>query len=231
MKKGYLGCLIFLSSFIFIAACTTETTDNGDDATAVEVDALIESYEEEQLVLEQRIVELEQNLEQREAQLEALQEELDRAEGENGGQEQDTPRPFGEGFYEQHWMYFLKKADNPLGHEPGTTDWRPYSGDGGQGFSEGESTFAAPGDLVYEWIGEATIPNSWGEVDETAVRVRQDGEDAAEAIILHWGFKDDSIRGTDYLLEMRQSDNVWYIESIEERNHCGRGVTEDDICL
>lgn len=228
MRKTLLLWLLFILSISFIVACANETAENGEGEASVDTDRLAEEFEEEKLVLEQRILELEQVLEQKEAQIAELMDDTEGSEEE--GADVEPLRPVGEGFYEQHWMYQLKHSDNELGFEPGSLDWRDYTGTSFQGFSETDSTYTETGMLVYDWLDEVNINGHWGELSETAIRVRLQDEESAEAIILQWGLKDDSIYGIDYLLQLQQSDGNWFIESVQERYHCGRGVS-GDLCL
>ncbi len=52
-----------------------------------------------------------------------------------------------------------------------------------------------------------------------------------EYLIQLWGFKDDSVAGADYRIIIDEGDKLYRIKSVENRHHCRRGVTENNLCL
>jgi hypothetical protein len=77
-------------------------------------------------------------------------------------------------------------------------------------------------------IGSAEVgPDVW----EQTIRIWQDNENEAIGVLLRWGFKDDAVTGHDFRMHLRRSDDGWHIDRIEERFHCGRGVSEDGLCV
>ncbi|MFU8805127.1 MAG: hypothetical protein ACNA8W_15035 [Bradymonadaceae bacterium] len=115
---------------------------------------------------------------------------------------------------------------------PGTTDWRPSVRKLPEPMvSPLPDGPTSPGALLNEVTRELGFGDGLGEeVWEMTTRVWQEDEDSAVGMILQWGFKDDSVAGSDVRLTMRRSDQTWTIEELEERFHCRRGVSED-LCL
>ncbi|UCZ54245.1 hypothetical protein LGQ02_05640 [Bacillus shivajii] len=235
MRKYAIRSSLVGSAFILLlSACA-----NGDDNGGLSADEIQDEFEDQKESLEEQISELEQELEDRDLTIEDLRGQLDELGNDNGEHngeetvdEREQPSLYDEGFYEQHWMvYEPSESAEEMGYEPETLDWREYEGSEPAGFSEDDSEYNDPGLLVHSWIAEAGYAEMMDRQDETTVRIRysEDGE-SAEAIIFNWGLRDDSVRGEDYLLHLEETEGTWYIDEIETRVHCGRGV-EGDLCL
>jgi hypothetical protein len=136
------------------------------------------------------------------------------------------------------------RASTPaeMGWAPGSTPWST-------------SRRTIPADLSAEGVNREHGPTSPGEAmtalahalgyleglhgegrQEIAVRVgpaeESGGENGASVtgVLLYWGAPDDSIAGSDLRATLRSMDGRWYIDALEQRFHCRRGVT-DGLCL
>jgi hypothetical protein len=125
------------------------------------------------------------------------------------------------------------RTPRELGYAPGTTPWRAAGIEVPPRFRSPSAAGAAtPGALVTA----LALPLGWmdplgEEVWEQTTRVWLEGEDAAVAVVLRWGLKDDALAGHDHRVHMRRGGEGWYIERMEERFHCRRGVTAEDLCI
>jgi hypothetical protein len=116
---------------------------------------------------------------------------------------------------------------------PGTTSWRarPVPAADAAG-AAGPALRDTPGALLHGVAAALEWPAALGvEVWEQSYRVWLEGADRGVGIVLRWGLKDDSLVGHDLRLQLRRGADGWRVESAEERFHCGRGVTEDGLCV
>jgi hypothetical protein len=110
---------------------------------------------------------------------------------------------------------------------PGTTPWRERPVP-----AVGAAPREAAGALLHAVVAALEWPDALGvEVWEQSHRVWLEGADRGVGIALSWGLKDDSLVGHDLRLQLRRGADGWRVESAEERFHCGRGVTEDGLCV
>lgn len=137
-----------------------------------------------------------------------------------------------EGLTEQPRLRALQRqlpAD--MGWEPGTTAWESLTLELPAEFEQ--TGAASPEALLYALL--LAESERWGLGEHTweqTLRVYRDPEAGlAAAAILLWGLQDDAIAGRDIRLHLRQRDDAWFLESAEQRHHCRRGVTADDLCL
>jgi hypothetical protein len=127
------------------------------------------------------------------------------------------------------WKAMAEVRDS--GWTPGTTSWRESHLAIPEAFTRAGSTYQTPGALVAGLVPALNLAERLGqETWELTVRVYLPEEGQASAIVMGWGFKDDSVAGRDHLLGLRQHQAIWYVVDIQERFHCWRGVT-DDLCL
>jgi hypothetical protein len=140
----------------------------------------------------------------------------------------DDSRPWSlEGLTHQPRLQELRESVPPeLGFTPGTTRWRPLDPPPP---TPGQAT---PGSVTSATARLLGMDDQVGsDVWEQTVRVWSGDGPGAIGVILRWGFQDDSIAGHDVRLHLRRDGDVWTIESAEERHHCRRGVSPDDLCL
>lgn len=152
--------------------------------------------------------------------------------------EQVDPAPAGasmwseEGLEAQPRLEELAQQTPPDMGTPATTDWRSSNheipSDLGRR-TEGGPT--SPGTLITALSRELRFDDALGvDVWEQTTRVHQEDDDRATAVILRWGVKDDSLAGMDLRVQMATANDVWFVEELEERFHCRRGVS-DGLCL
>lgn len=177
--------------------------------------------DEEVARLEARIAAQQEEIAEQEATIEEL-----RAAAENGAA---PPAPFTPAaLTDQLHAYFLD--DLPEEFEPGTTPWRDEAVPAA--FTDGGDRFDAPGALMValaERLGaaEGLGTESW----EVALRVLSpEGGRRARGALLLWGFRDDSVAGTDLRVQLRRDSSGWYVRSAETRERCWRGVS-DELCV
>jgi hypothetical protein len=118
-----------------------------------------------------------------------------------------------------------------LGFEPGTTEWQDAQGEIPAHLGPEGTRSPSPGALLQALITELDLMAPLGrELWEQTQRVHQE-DDTATGVVLQWGFKDDAVLGQDYRLAMREDTWGWFAERLETRYHCGRGVSEEGLCL
>jgi hypothetical protein len=108
---------------------------------------------------------------------------------------------------------------------PATTSWQPSTE------PVPAVTAATPGALLGTLVDRQGWAGVLGEAAwEETLRVLPAGTDAAEGIVLQWGFMDDAVAGRDVRIRMRLQNGMWSVERMEQRYHCRRGVTADQRC-
>ncbi len=130
-------------------------------------------------------------------------------------------------------MEELKKTADPEHGTPGSTDWRASEMAVPENLSRAHAEGPTnPGTLISELSRELRFNDALGvDVWEQTLRVYQAGEaDTAHGVILRWGVKDDSLAGMDVRATMKADGDNWYVEELEERFHCRRGV-DGERCL
>ena len=150
-----------------------------------------------------------------------LQEELEALRGELG--------------YAPHWdeaglsvQQRMREfgAARAAGFDPGLTAWRLVAVP-----DELPAPFESPGSALLALANGLNLAGSLGtDTWEATFRVLLEGEDAATAVILAWGFKDDALFGADYRASLVRDADGWRIASLEQRHYCRRGIV-DDLCL
>jgi len=137
-----------------------------------------------------------------------------------------------EGLADQPRLPELVARVREFGFTPGTTRWRASALAIPVQFTRPRSTWRSPGALVAGLVSALNLGEPLGQdAWEITTRVFMPEADQASAIIMVWGLKDDSVAGRDFLLVLRQHQGNWYVVEVQERFHCSRGVTADDICL
>lgn len=143
----------------------------------------------------------------------------------------DAPIWSDEGLFVQPRMHQLEQHEY---WEPETTSWRESERELPQRFdldARGQGA-SSPGQLTVELVEELRLAEMLGlDIWEVTTRVSQN-DDRATGAIMQWGWKDDAIAGGDFRVEMRRVDDRWYVERLEERFHCRRGITDGgDLCV
>ncbi|WP_026688997.1 hypothetical protein [Alteribacter aurantiacus] len=231
---------IFFVSFLFIllAGCTSQETGSNDSEKIEETDhrdqiALEEEYEQRlqekdaeigelKEIIEQLEQEIEENKHQEETEVEKKEEEADSDEARL----QLNPD---HDFYTQFWFSQVQTAmEEELGFEPGVTEWQSYEGEESERYREGESMYSSMGALALDWVREREMEVYMDTEEELAIRTYLDHDSGeGKVLILLWGLKDDAVAGSDYLLHLDQSEEVWHLVEVETRHYCRRSVTDD----
>jgi hypothetical protein len=155
-----------------------------------------------------------------------------RREPEPGMQASSAPFWSAEGLTNQPRLAEYATRAQGMGFAPGSTRWRPSAVAIPAQFTQPLSTWPSPGALAAGLVSDLNLGEPLGQdAWEATVRVLMPEAGQASAIIMVWGLKDDSVAGRDYLFVLRQHQGKWYVAEVQERFHCYRGVTADDICL
>ncbi len=127
----------------------------------------------------------------------------------------------------------MKEMEGPEGAEPGSTPWQESDYEVPQNLGSADAEGApTPGALLVQLVAEIDMSAGLGtEVWEQTVRVLQEDGDEAVGVVMQWGLKDDSVAGMDLRANMKRGERAWYIDTLEQRVHCRRGVTDDGLCL
>lgn len=116
-------------------------------------------------------------------------------------------------------------------YEPGTTTWREAPHDVPADLSVIGRRRDDPSSLLRALDRELGLSaglgrSMWEQTQRIFVT-----EGSATGLILQWGFQDDAVQGQDYRVEMSEDARGWFIERLETRHHCGRGVSDNGLCL
>ena len=124
------------------------------------------------------------------------------------------------------------ELDDAMDRQPGSTDWRDADRPVPERLAEGAQGAQTPGSLLGQLIEELRLDVRLGtEVWEQTTRVHREEEGRAVGLVMQWGLKDDSMAGMDLRVQMVRDDEAWFVEGLDERFHCRRGVTDDGLCL
>ena len=127
----------------------------------------------------------------------------------------------------------MKVRGEEAGYSPGSTLWTPAAVEIPTEMADSAgSTYEDPGSLLMDFAETLGFEHDLGRnVWQLTSRAFIDG-DVAVGVIMLWGFKDDSVAGTDYRVHMERSEGRWFITDTEVRHHCWRGLSEDELmCL
>lgn len=136
-----------------------------------------------------------------------------------------------EGLTAQDRMEDLKeRADDA---DPATTPWQETDYEVPEELTEeGDERAGTPGALLGELAESFRLTDALGhDVWEQTTRVFYENDEHVTGIILQWGIKDDAVAGRDFRVRMTRDDDGWFVEEVDQRAHCARGVTDDDLCL
>jgi hypothetical protein len=134
-----------------------------------------------------------------------------------------------EGVVAQPRMEPFARRASAAGYAPGSTAWRLSPGAVPAALA---GTHPTPGGLLHAVVAALEWPAALGEdAWEHTSRVWMDGERRAVGVALLWGLMDDSVVGHDVRVHMVRAGTGWRIDRVEERFHCGRGVSDDDLCV
>jgi regulator of replication initiation timing len=228
---------ILASAALVLAACGEDEPidDAGAQERIEELEAeLDETREEAARLLEENEQLHEQVRELREDETDEPDPEADATEDEEPDEEVDDDPPAAapqpertpEGLHEQ--LRTLFERDEPEDFDPGTTDWT--SAEHPEGL---EDAYDSPGALAFDLAAVLDAPSLGMDTWETTTRVLldEDDPDVAYVAVLSWGFADDAVAGRDYRMTITHDDGAWTPGGAEERFHCRRGVTDDDLCV
>jgi hypothetical protein len=139
------------------------------------------------------------------------------------------------GLEEQPRMDVLR-AVSPPEFSPATTAWRAAARPIPPGFRAGDARAARnwtqPGLVVADLARELGLPATLGtDAWELTSRVLAVDANNATGILLQWGLLDDAVAGSDLRIGLRRDAQGWYVERLDERLHCRRGVTAEGLCI
>jgi hypothetical protein len=129
-----------------------------------------------------------------------------------------------------------RRTPQEFGWSPGTTDWvrsrRPIPDRLTESYVRDHGGPRSPGDAMAVLAREVYVLDELHVEgrQEVTVRATTEADDRATGVLLYWGALDDAIAGSDIRAVLRYVDGSWYVERLEERFHCRRGVT-DGLCV
>lgn len=202
------------------AACGV---DDGDD----DLGARLDEVEQERDEAEERAASLAEENERLEEELDELRAELDR---DPDDEEPPAPEPLRtpEGLVDPLRLH-LPRDDLPEGHEPATTAWSPFDLP-----DELEQTHPSPGRAAGSLLAALEADGLGQDVWEATARVLLDPEDqdTAHAAVLSWGWADDAVEGRDVRVTLtRTEEGQWRLGDAQVRQHCRRGVADEQRCV
>ena len=226
---------VLLVLLLVLAGCADP--DDGTDAPA---QPRLEELEAELTAAQEQLAELERRNEALEAELEALRDAPPDDGPDGVADEAAAPMPWpseaarlwtAEGLIDQLRVHLRDpEADLPEGWEPGMTEWVAFEVPPGV-----SGAYGTPGEVVAALAAEVDAPLVGEDQWETTIRALpdEDDPDLAYGAVLGWGFLDDSIVGRDIRITLtRTADGRWEPGGAEQRQHCRRGVTDDQAaCL
>lgn len=134
----------------------------------------------------------------------------------------------------QLWKYVSDYSlSEEMGYKQEITSWRKLEGEFDKSLSTPNQTWENPGKLLLAFMTDVEVSNYLGqEIWEINSRIKFLDENNALGYIMSYGLHDDSAAGSDIKLTMKKENGFWYIESVEEREHCSRGIGEKSgFCL
>ncbi len=191
----------------------------------------IEKVEE----LSQDLDEMSKRLEEKENELKVLYKQLEETEEKEyiTIPKNEAPRLWSNP-ETQLWEYVIDFSfAEENGWKRGSTNWRKWNGEFDPSLSAPNQSWETPGLLMLAWMTEAETSYWLGqEVWEINTRIEMSDENSAKGYILSYGVFDDAIAGSDIKITMKKENGFWYIEDVEERSRCSRGVSEDnELCV
>lgn len=143
---------------------------------------------------------------------------------------EQTAQWSGEGLESQPRLELLRERSRELGFEPGTTPWRAAPDAMRQAAADTVAA-ASPGAAASRLAAALGWTEQLGDAAwEQTTRVWFADEDRAIVVVLQWGLLDDAVAGHDLRVELRRVDGAWQVETVEERFHCQRRVTDEGLC-
>ncbi|MDN4608561.1 hypothetical protein [Sporosarcina highlanderae] len=126
--------------------------------------------------------------------------------------------------------YSLAEA---LGYTQEITNWRKYEVEFDKSLSSPNQTWENPGKLLLAFMTDVEVSNYLGrEIWEINSRIKFLDENNALGYIMSYGLHDDSAAGSDIKLTMKKENGFWFIELVEQREQCSRGIGEESgFCL
>lgn len=134
----------------------------------------------------------------------------------------------------QLWKYVSDYSfAEEMGYTQEITSWRKLEAEFDKSLSSPNQTWDNPGKLLLAFMTDLEVSNFLGQgVWEVNSRIKFLDENNALGYIMSYGLFDDSTAGTDIKLKMKKENGFWYIQSVEERDHCSRGIGEKSgFCL
>jgi hypothetical protein len=208
--------------FLLLATVLTAACAGGQRADSAELTAA-----------QTRVAELETELAAAEARLASLQAEAE-GKGADGDADASTiaepARMFSDEGLTEQLRAHLPRPALPDHFEPGVTAWQAAPIPSGFGEDEARDyrSAGAIATAVAARVSSDLLGIDLWEVTTRAL-VSDDGTEATAAVLM-WGLKDDAGEGEDLRLELREGARGWYVEAMERRSWCRRGVVDDHLC-
>ena len=122
-------------------------------------------------------------------------------------------------------------SDEPAASFPGSagaTEWRVGAQPAG-GAEDAHGVHDTP-DALFDAFVFSVIDPPGTPPDDASGTLTPIDDDTSVAMIQVSGYPDDSIAGEEYRVLMQRGPDGWYVESVEVRTHCRRGVS-DGVCV
>ncbi|WP_404459375.1 hypothetical protein [Sutcliffiella horikoshii] len=194
-----------------------------------------ENHQEKVTELENKIAEVYAQLEEKEMEIETLsQPSMEEETGEFITIPKNQVPLLWRDVDAQLWDYIIDDSlAEENGWEKGITIWREWDSDYDQALGSANQTWESPGVLMNAWMLDVGLSNGLGmDVWEINTRIDFKDDGIAEGYIMNYGMRDDSVSGSDIKLTMIKENDFWYVEKVEVRYRCSRGVSEDeDVCM
>ncbi|SFC39708.1 hypothetical protein SAMN05660443_2510 [Marinospirillum celere] len=129
-------------------------------------------------------------------------------------------------FVQPEWAGYLERVPANLGFEPAVTDWERAPS-----LETSHDECASPQQTTEAWAAFHGLIGP-EKPDNLTVDLRtRHQQDTATGLVQRWGFKDDSVAGTDYQLTLEKTNGCWQPTKVETRHYCRRGKTEGNLCI
>jgi hypothetical protein len=112
----------------------------------------------------------------------------------------------------------------PFVGSAGATAWQSSEDRAPDGFGEGLAEYDSPKALMEALISKARQENGIPDGVQLRAGVYEQRDAAAVIYMQLRGLADDSLVGQEVRLTVRRGADGWFVDGVEYRNHCSRGV-------
>ncbi|MCP1726228.1 hypothetical protein J2T60_000193 [Natronospira proteinivora] len=129
-----------------------------------------------------------------------------------------------------HWQEYVRQADESP-YDPERSEWDRVEALEQSERLAPEALCTNPDTALEAWAESRYLIGPAQDADlEINMRTRVLRDGSMEGLLQRWGFKDDSVAGTDHRVRFTRADECWQIEEVVARHYCRRGVSEGLIC-